>query len=259
MTFRRDSSQVVAPPAKSKHRSSRSGARTWIAVSVSVAVVVLLLTGTSIGASVQSASRIKFSAPYAGYGYGVEFTSSSGCGGNGSLPVAPDFDTSSGVGVEWAKVRATSCGSGVTDYSIQAVTGIQSYNLTSIGGPHNLTVHVTMSFIANLSASGGASQAMFLVYPELSLNDLTNGSSYVGNAGGLADEITVGSYNHEFSKVKFLGYLDFDFNRSHVYTWEFSIVVIVSASIDAAESEALSWVNMGAHGQRATLNSVVIH
>jgi hypothetical protein len=259
MGFIGDNSRMLARPTPSKSRTSLARVRTGAAIAVGIAVAVMLVTGISAAAPASAASSSKFSAPYAGYAYGFGVTYSSGCKVAGSMPVAPNFDTATGVGVEWVKVRAGSCGSANSSYTINAFTGIESNNLTPLGGLHNLTIHVTLSFIANMSANGPGAAAYFLVDPELVLFDLTNGSTFFGSAGGITDQIAVGSYYHEFSHVKFLGFLDFDFKRSHVYQWEVNFVVLVSASTFATSSSALAGVNMGTQGQRAVLDSVVIH
>jgi hypothetical protein len=259
MTDVGDRSYATAPVPRGKAFHSLPGARAVIAAVFSVAIAVLVLTGTSAAAPVQSAGSVKFTAPYGGYGLGAASTNVIGCGGRGALPVAPSFDPSSGVGIEWAKAQAGSCGSNSNSYSINAFAGVESTNLTGIGGEQNLTIHATLSFYANMSAHGSGASASFLVFPQLTLYDLTNDTAYLGSAGGISYQISVGSYAHEFNDVKFLGFLHLGFKRSHVYYWEVDFVVVVAASISASHSGAISWVDMGAHGQRAVLNSVVIH
>jgi hypothetical protein len=93
----------------------------------------------------------------------------------------------------------------------------------------------------------------------LALLDMTNGSTYYGNAGGISESITVGSYYHQFNNTKLLGYLDFDFKRNHVYRWDVLFVIDLGVTTGASGGGALAWVDMGAHGQHANLESVLIH
>jgi hypothetical protein len=248
--------------ARTARRYRRIRGSVFVATAAALVIAILLLPGVSLGAT---ASRVgmRFAAPYSATGLGFEITSSNGCGGTGSLPVAPNFNNLTGVGVTWAKARAPSCGATYDNYTITDLVGLDSNNLPTMSGVHNVSSRSTLSFTANLSVishSGALAISGFIVEGTLAVVDLTNGTSAQAICSPMGQVIGGNAtFSRVYTDVSVSCYLDYHFKSSHVYQWEALVQISVILGVSAGKGLATGWVNMATHSQHAKIVSVTIH
>ena len=268
MTVRRKSGSEApggGPRTGESHRARvvEGRGRSALGASAILAAVVLSLplaaaTPTTVAPPYASATGILFNSLY--------WTGCSGSGGK--TTVAANANHSSGNVALGGKLWGVGCNATRTYGSWDAGGGFAGPTFSvANGGRHQLTMHWTLDYSAKVSlsvpnASVAASVGIY-VYVVGFIVDLTNGTHFVGpkylaygSQNVTSDRNASFRIHHEAQHLILT--TNATLNRTH--TFEFYTLVSVGLSFDVGPgARASASLNMGNHGERATLSFVTIY
>jgi hypothetical protein len=253
---------VSAANGPRKPRANRWVGSTIVTLGV-IAVALLVLSG-SVAANPAALPRSSkaYTAPYTGEESADLFTSETGCGNTISVPVAPDFNLSTGSGVASFSTGSTACGGANSSSSVSALVGLFAPAFTPTSrATYHFTAHWTVSFTVNLTANSGASFgsaiASFFVYGENELYNSNATKFYESTSSPVANVIGSGTYSHQYVDLSFTVTLNETLSpRSH-QSWTFATFLNAEISTLASPGSVMGEATMdiASGGNHCTLTS----
>jgi hypothetical protein len=225
--------------------------------------VVLLLVGTAAASPAPIASPPGTATPpYRGLPYEALTTTLEGCG-KVSVPVYPVFNTTTGRSHQSAKISLTSCLGTNGTAAAEIAAGIESLPISNMSsGHHNLTAHWSLSYMAHLAATRGATTQMAFAEYELEVGaeilDMTSG----GDLGGqshvyfVQHNITHGNYYQNLTDRAITTWFNVTLNRTHVYELFLLVAGVELVEVGPGTSTAAVSLNLGPGPNGTRLNSV---
>ncbi len=248
-----------------KHgRPSRRGG---LILSTGMLGLVSLLLLAAPMASAAGAQAV-FKTPYTGTPQVGTFMSTSGCGGTLAVPSWPNFNLTTGLGIESANATANHCPdlSGTDSAGILSYLGYNGSAFTQTKtGSHSVIAQLSFSWKAVTKAKAGSStqsaDASISVYAIVELVDQTNQTTpATGLVFVLSMYVTSGSTTSSKTGVLFNATSNSaKLVKNHHYSIEVIVYVDVSASVTAVgKSTASAGLNLATGGDDFKLVSVTV-
>jgi hypothetical protein len=248
-----------------KHgRPSRRGG---LILSTGLLGLVSLLLLAAPMASAAGAQAV-FKAPYTGTPQVGTLASTSGCGGMLAVPTWPNFNLTTGLGIESVNASANHCPdvSGTDSAAFISYLGYNGSAFTqATTGSHSVIAKLSFSWKAVAKAKAGSltqsADASILIYAAVELVDQTNHTTpATGLVFALSLSVTSGTttssktgalFNATSNSAKLV--------KNHHYTIEVIVYVDVSASVTAVgKSTASAGLNLATGGDGFKLVSVTV-